>query len=348
MDLIDKTFENFKEEAELFFVNKLQVGDKLEEQYRFCLDVIFNITKTKDFSRGLVASSRKYGQGKSFFFDVVHHRVKRIKNQNIYKRTTANELCDIYTNTKKGQDPIKELFKFISVKSLYIDDIGDELKDGKERSNYGNKINVLRYVILERYRLWQEKGYKLYGTTNLSKEQISSNYGGRVSDRFEQMVYTCDFTFLDGSFRQVASVRKLTQEEIRKNWLSLQVKKEQEKVNLEEYFDSMIQEDEKKLMNQGQYFWNFCCDFLKDKGLINDEHFSVIDERMKESARSLMYQDIRGTLRITLSNAPPGVYTSKYEEAKRKIGTKEVMMKCESIVARNRFLELKKQNHKFQ
>lgn len=162
------------------------------------------------------------------------------------------------------------------------------------------------------------------------------------------MCYIREFTFLDGSFRQVEAVRKLTQEEIRKNFLSLQKKKKQESVDLEKYFDSMLQEDEEKLMKQGQYFWNFCCDFLKKKELLTSEDFSVIDERMKDSSRSLIYQDIRESLRITLASSPPGVYSAKYEEAKRNIGDKEVMQKCESIVARSKFLELKKSNHKFK
>lgn len=356
MALIEKTFNNFKEEAELFFVTEFLTNedeetgiDKIKDDYKFCLDVMFNLTKEIDFAKGLIISSTQYGQGKSLFFDVIHHRVKRTKNQNIFRRTNSEELCSIFVNTKKGVDPKKELIKFISVRNLYIDDIGDELKDGDFRSNYKNKLNVLRFVILERYRMWLEKGFKLYGTMNLTQEAIIKHYGGRVSDRITQMCYNRDFTFINGSFRQVSSVRKLSQEEIRQNWLKVQKKEEIENIDLDAYFNEIItNESEDELQNKGQYFWDFCLDFLKKKELLNDDDFNKIDDKSKEWARTYIYGDIRKSLGMILRNAPVGVYNKRLKEAKSKIGDIEVQKKCETIIAKNKFIELKKQKHRFK
>lgn len=348
MEKLKKSFENFKEEAELFFVTKFKITDKIEDEFQFSLDVIFNITGEKDVTKGVLGRSSDYGQGKSFFFDVVHHRTKRLFNKNVYKRTSSIELCNIFTNTEQGKDPVKELEKFISVKNLYIDDIGEELKDGKERTNYGNRLNVLRHVFLYRYRLFNEKGFRLFGTSNLTDEQFRKNYGDRVFDRLQQMMYFRDFTFYKGfSFRRVKDSRKLTQEEIRKNWLKVQKEVHREKIDEIGYFNSMLQESEEKLQMIGDYFYIYCDRFLKSKGIITDSDLKVIDDSMKDAALSLIKKDIRESLRLSLKSAPPGVYTRRLEDAIRQIDNEAVFKKCTCIIAKRKFLQLKKDKHIF-
>ena len=148
--MIKKVFNNFKKEVELFFMTKFITGVTLEKTYSRCLDILYNITGNEDSARGILAFNPRYGQGKSFFFDVVNHRHRRIKGRNLFVRTTAKELCEIYTSTEKGSNPESRLIKFISVKQLFIDDIGDELKEGAIRSNYSNKLNVMRFVLLKK------------------------------------------------------------------------------------------------------------------------------------------------------------------------------------------------------
>lgn len=68
--------------------------------------------------------------------------------------------------------------------NLYIDELGSE-----QRAKYMSKDE---YPILSKFlELWHMKReHKLYITTNLSKEEIESKYGGRVYSRFHEL---CNF-----------------------------------------------------------------------------------------------------------------------------------------------------------
>lgn len=345
---VDEAYRQFKSEAELFFVTKYLTGNAIDKEYKFCLDVLLGLTKTTDQSRGLIAFNTRYGQGKTFFFDVVHHRVKRKLNFNLYKKTSARELCNIYMNAGNKEKPTAELDKFIKVKNLYIQDIGDELHDGRERTVYGNKLNVLRYVLLRRYELWIEKGYKLFGDTNLTIENVAANYGGRVADRLQQMVYWRTFQFLPDkeSFRQRTDTRKLTQEEIRANVLKLQKKEPVEKIDLDKYFNEMILEPEEKLHAMGSYFWTFCKDYLIKKGLLKDNDLKyTITEELLTSSRSLILLEKKNALKSQISDIL--AYTKRAEEVEKNITDEDVRKHAEGIKAKQLFLTLKQKEYKF-
>lgn len=346
--MINKTFNNFKEEVELFFMTKFIVGDQLKKVYSECLDILFNITKTKDITKGIIAYNPNYGQGKSFFFDVAHHRFRRLKGQNLFVKTSAKELCEMYTSTSKGSNPETRLLKFISVKRLYIDDIGDELKEGAIRSNYSNKLNVIRWVLLKRYEFWVEKGWKTYGTTNLTIEEIAKNYDGRVADRLMQMTYYKEFKFIkNGSFRQLKETRKLTPEEIQVNLDKFKPEEKVEKVDLEKYFNELIQEPEKNFEEKGSYFWKFVKDYLERKGLLTESDFNKIDEAMLDGSKMLLKNDIRDKKRSEMRHAPGNVRSNAIDEALKAITGSQVYDESKNIIAKRKFLELKKQRFKF-
>lgn len=346
--MIEKVFNNFIEEAELFFVSKFVTSPTIKKKYSDCLDIVYNVTKTKDPTKGIMAFNVKYGQGKSFFFDVVQHRHRRRWGRNIFKKTTAKDLCNVYTSAGKNIDPEKELIKFISVKNLFIDDIGEELKEGKERSRYSNKLNVIRFVLLKRYELWIEHGWRTFGTTNLTIEQIGENYDGRVADRLLQMTYWFEFNFLSsGSFRQVAETRKLTSEEVTRNWMKFEKKKEIESMDLEKYFNELVKDDDSYFTNKGVSFWTFVKGYLIRKDLLNEDDFNKIDLKHLDASELLLRRDTRDLSRTRLRHAPGNVRAVDLDEAMGRITKKHIYDVAENMVARKKFMELRSKKHVF-
>lgn len=343
-----EAFEKFKEEAELFFVKPLIYSETLKKEYENCLDILFDLTGTVDASRGLISYNSRYGQGKSFLFEVAYHRSKRKRGVHIYKMTSSRELCDIFMKTKQGEDPIKALNKFINVKNLFIDDIGDELSDGRTRKNYGNELNVVRYVILRRYELWVKNGWRLFGTTNLTREQISSNYGGRVLDRLQQMTHMRKFEFLKtGSFRQMETTRKLTQKEIQENWKKFETPEVKIKVDLEKYFNELIQEPDDYFKDRDLSFWNFTREYLERKGLLTEENYNSIDEKMIDSAELNLRKDTRESKRLQMRNALPAQRNNAIERAISSITKQNVFDSAKNAVARRVFMDLRSKKHIF-
>lgn len=346
---LETVYKNFIEEAELFFVTKFIESESIKKKFTFCLDVLFNITGSQDVNRGIWAFDKNYGRGKTFFFDVVHHRMRRKKGVNMFKKTSALELVDIYLNSKNKTNPTKELDEFIQAKKLFIDDLGTELKDGgASRVVYGNKLNIMRYVLLKRYDLWKDKGYITHGTTNLDISGIVEHYGDRTADRFKEMTHQVNFDFLkQGSFRQFNDTRRLTREEIRLNHLKVQPKKKQEVLNLEEYFNEMLQLSEERIEMQPLSFWIFCRTYLIAKNEIKESDFIVIDDEKRQASRAKLIHDKKQEIKQTYRNAPAGVLTAKIDEMKANITKEEVQLFAECNVVKNVFKILQQQNHKF-
>ncbi len=347
--MMKDVFKNFVQEAEMFFVSKFISSEKLENEYSDCLDIIFNVTKTKDCGRGIIAFNQNYGQGKSFFFDVVNHRNKRVFGKDLFKRITAKELTQIYTSAKNGDDPQQKLIEAISVKKLFIDDIGDE-GENKVFKHYANELNVLRFVLLKRYEMWLEKGWITYGTTNLTIKQFESNYDGRVADRVLQMCYWREFRFLaEGSFRQVEETRKLTIEEINQAWKKLEVEKPKEKIDLEKYFNELIDESDGYFQSKDISFWSFVKKYLLDKKLISQEELDkgINDELMYESQLTLRHERTESN-RKKYKNATTDVRSARIQEALRNIKPKHILNVAENKIVREKFMELRNKKHKFE
>lgn len=205
----EDAYKHYKEEAEEQFLTKfLDESPKIKQTIIRALSVVLNLNK-EPLKKGLMLYSKSYGQGKTLFFEIVHSRFLRKTGLNIWRKTTAKELREIYSN--EGQEGLRV---FISCRNLFIDDVGDE----EEKTKYfGDDMNVLRYVILKRYEMWTEKGFLLHLTTNLSIEEIAERYSSRVADRLLEMSEKIEFDFIDGSFRQVSSTRRLTKEEKKKD-----------------------------------------------------------------------------------------------------------------------------------
>jgi hypothetical protein len=86
----------------LFFVKKSQV--KRSKRIFVCLDVIFRHHKDKDTTKGVIAFSQKNMVKENRFFRCCKSQTSTFEGCNLYKRTTAKELAQIYTQGM-GEDP---------------------------------------------------------------------------------------------------------------------------------------------------------------------------------------------------------------------------------------------------
>lgn len=342
---MDKYFLKFVEEAELFFVKKYIYNSKLEKKISFCLDVIFNITKNPeiDYSKGIIVFSKKYGQGKSFFFEVVFHRHRRLYNKNLYKRTTSKDLVNVFK--EQGESGLLE---FINVKNIFIDDIGDE-GDNKEFSHYNNKMNVIRFVMLKRYELWVEKGWRTFGTTNLTIQDIAENYDGRVADRIMQMVYFEEFDFLEkGSFRQVKESRKLTQEEINFNLQKFKKEEQVQKVDVKAYMNGLLKEKDEYLYNLGEVTWTMIRNYLLENRFLEQKEIENIPDNVLETARVVAKKNARENIKVLMANCLKEAQRNALDKRISSINNSEVLNIAQNSIAKRRFFELKEQpNFKF-
>lgn len=346
---VEEVYKKFIEEAELFFVTKYMDGNTIKKTYSECLDIVFDISKEMDPTRGIIAQNPNYGQGKSFFFDVLNHRYRRVNGRNLFVRTTAKELCKIYKSAGKNKDPQEELDKFIKVKNLFIDDIGEELKEGKEVSHYSNKLNVIRYVLLNRYEQWTDHGFRTFGTTNLTIDEFAKNYDGRVADRICQMCYFKEFRFIaKGSFRQVESTRKLTQKEIEKNWEKFKKPEVIEKMDLEKYFNELINESDEYFDGQDISFWSFTKRYLMEKGFLTEEDFNKIDEKNLDGSELILRQETRRHVKSTSKHAGMTIVSAKIQSAMNNITKADIYKTAENIIAKKKFFELRNKKHVFK
>lgn len=64
---------------------------------------------------------------------------------------------------------------------LLIDDVGAEEPEAKE---FGNKVNIMGSIFLERYDLLKQEGYRTHVITNLMTDKLEERYKDRNFDRF--------------------------------------------------------------------------------------------------------------------------------------------------------------------
>jgi len=133
----------------------------------------FSLQNKGDQHKGicLVGSN---GSGKSILMEI-HRRMKWFDNK--FKSVTSFELVRLFS--KKGYEGIERYF----TGDLFIDEVGAE----PTGMYFGNRINVLEIVLLERYNAYQKNGSRTHITTNLNKEMLGDFYGKRLASRMHEM-----------------------------------------------------------------------------------------------------------------------------------------------------------------
>lgn len=258
-DKKDIAYLNYKKEAKNYFVTEFLDSETMKKTIMKALSVVLGLESIYT-GKGLMLFSKTYGQGKTLFFEIVYSRIFRLKNVKPWKVVTAKDLRVLYTT--KG---IAEVDKVLECKNLFIDDLGEEEETGK---NFGDEMNVLRYVILKRYEMWINKNCMLHLTTNLNIQQIADKYDAKVADRLLGMTEIVEFDFLNGSFRQSKKARRLTDEEKKKPKA-----KKVEIIHDDKYYFECLEEWAEEFRKKGELagkhwsdFWVMYL-FFKRKGL---------------------------------------------------------------------------------
>lgn len=341
---LNEKYDNWKWEAETFFITKFVDSKTIQETFKNCLDIVFNISGLVDVNRGIVAHNQAYGQGKTFFFNVLNHRYKRKTGKDFFVNTSSKALVKIFK--EHGEDALLE---FITCKNLFIDDLGDEGQT-KIFKHYSNEMNVLRYVVLKRYEFWDEHNWRTFITTNLSIGQIAKEYGGRAADRLKQMCHMVSFGFLGGgkSFRQYSGTRKLTAEEIKLRWKCVDDVMSQiikEKVDVISYLNEMLKEDDLYLAINDFSRWSFIKPYMLERNLIDIDN---IDDETWKAAEMLAIYDAGSSVRGKLKHAGEAIVAVKAKKARDGVKTSKVNYIAECIVTKKAFIELKEKNYVFE
>ena len=135
------------------------------------------------------------GIGKSWIFEQVFTNINAGGDYNYSEDPpmyTANSISSMYSSG--GMELIKSTFKYQlqGRMPLVIDDIGTEIIG----SSYGNKMDVVEWLILECYAAKTQ----IFTTTNLTLEALIKRYGTRVVDRLKEKTFVI---VLEGkSFRE--------------------------------------------------------------------------------------------------------------------------------------------------
>jgi DNA replication protein DnaC len=101
------------------------------------------------------------------------------KNQEIIERHGSGSYKTFSDYTKT---PITKAF----------DGFGEEIKQGIV-IHYGNRVNVMEEIFLDRYDEYLKTGMKTHTTTNLTLPEIEERYSTMLADRFKQMFNNIPF-----------------------------------------------------------------------------------------------------------------------------------------------------------
>lgn len=136
------------------------------------------------------------GIGKSAMMKVMQRLFK--DTQRRFKWVSGYELRDLSEELTIIE--IKELYGANLKCDLYIDDIGFSI----DVKRYGNTVNIISEIIMERYELYVGSGYKTHLSSNVvaaiknnekNLPTIEKIYGLRVLDRIKEM---CDLIIWNG------------------------------------------------------------------------------------------------------------------------------------------------------
>lgn len=144
------------------------------------------LDKGFSFNKGLWIYGA-FGSGKTNLM-LAYRKARLILDKQIVGFKTCVQMNEVFTkidtetNKQAGIISLNPYANRFDEKEKIFDDLGEE---ETTVVNYGNRFCVMQHILSERY-----KGYpnvKTHITTNLTKSQISSDYGGRIDSRAYEM-----------------------------------------------------------------------------------------------------------------------------------------------------------------
>lgn len=109
-------------------------------------------------------------------------------------RSVASEYAEFGQSAVKSYSEIKDVSKRENFGHTKIGICFDDLGTESEKKNFGNQLNVMSEIILNRYDNSDLKN-KTHFTTNLSSEYVLQYYGQRATSRMREMVNIIEIPF---------------------------------------------------------------------------------------------------------------------------------------------------------
>ncbi len=141
------------------------------------------------------------GVGKSAMMKIMQRLFKntdaRFKWVNAYQ---LKDLSEVYTISE-----IKQMYGYEFKGDLYIDDIGFSV----DVKRYGNTVNIISEILMERYDLFINAGFKTHISSNLLPSitndisntfTLKTVFGLRLVDRIKEM---CDIIIFKGESKRI-------------------------------------------------------------------------------------------------------------------------------------------------
>lgn len=167
-------------------------NEETQKAYRDVYDIFLRSINDKK-SKGILCIG-DIGVGKSAMMKIYQRIFKDTSAR--FKWVSSKELKDLAEIYPVSQ--IMEMYGQDFKTDLYIDDIGLMI----DVKRYGNTINIISELILERYDLFVSTGIKTHFSSNLPPRlKVNPNniptletvYGSRVLDRLKQMTQVIVF-----------------------------------------------------------------------------------------------------------------------------------------------------------
>lgn len=165
------------------------------EIYRQVYDIFVKGCNGENKGKGILVIG-PIGVGKSAMMKILQRLFKdTVRKFRWVKSSDLRDMIEEYTLPE-----IKEMYGKKCLYDLYIDDIG---LAGSQK-NYGNVVNVISEIIMDRYELFVESGYRTHFSSNLIdeiKDNINNDatletvFGARVVDRMKEM---CEMIIWEG------------------------------------------------------------------------------------------------------------------------------------------------------
>lgn len=117
------------------------------------------------------------GSGKTTMMEILRRYYREYDYKGYFLTVSAPRLASLYS--ERGNE-VLEWAGRANGQPLFIDDLGLE---SIPATYYSTKMNVLQYILLDRYKMPQ----RTFLTTNLTDEELSARYGLQVTDRLKEM-----------------------------------------------------------------------------------------------------------------------------------------------------------------
>ena len=133
---------------------------------------------------GKTTLMRMFAKNKRQCFDVVSCRTVAADFAE-----NGHDAFKIYSENKKNYS--NDYRNFLQpINGYCFDDLGTE----EVKKNYGNQVNVMEEIVLNRYDNSHTGWHLTHITTNLTADQIGEIYGNRVRDRMREMFNIIELT----------------------------------------------------------------------------------------------------------------------------------------------------------